>query len=111
MLRDTPRYFTELECCQVYSDTIYSEARETVLAMREIWANEIASFDGELKTIVHSGVGYDSIYVDTARGIAVCNNPGVTHHAVAEMAAGASAAGLLSGRSAVHLSLIRPSVA
>ena len=41
----------------------------------------------DLKVLARSGVGYDSIDVAdaAARGIRVCNTPGVNHDAVAEL--------------------------
>jgi len=56
-----------------------------IVASESITADMLAAAT-TLKVVARSGVGYDSVDVAaaTARGIRVCNAPGVNHHSVAE---------------------------
>lgn len=66
--------------------TLFDGIDAAIMASEPVTA-EMLDTAGELKVIARSGVGYDSIDVAAAaaRGIRVCNTPGVNHHAVAEM--------------------------
>lgn len=60
-----------------------------ILASEPVTADMLADASS-LKVIARSGVGYDSIDVEaaSARGIKVCNAPGINHHSVAELTIG-----------------------
>ena len=65
---------------------LFDDIDGAIVASEPITA-EMLSHAATLKVIARSGVGYDSIDVAaaTARGIRVCNTPGVNHDAVAEL--------------------------
>lgn len=66
--------------------TLFDGIAGAIVASEPVTA-EMLDKAGELKVIARSGVGYDSIDVAAAaaRGIRVCNTPGVNHDAVAEL--------------------------
>ncbi len=66
--------------------TLFDGIAGAIVASEPVTADMLAKA-AELKVIARSGVGYDSIDVTgaAARGIRVCNTPGVNHHAVAEL--------------------------
>lgn len=66
--------------------TLFDNIDGAIIASEPVTA-DMLDHAGDLKVIARSGVGYDSIDVTAAaaRGIRVCNTPGVNHHAVAEM--------------------------
>jgi len=66
--------------------TLFNCIAGAIMASEPVTADMLAKAT-ELKVIARSGVGYDSIDVTAAaaRGIRVCNTPGVNHHAVAEL--------------------------
>lgn len=66
--------------------TLFDGIAGAIVASEPITA-EMLDKAGELVVIARSGVGYDSIDVAAAaaRGIRVCNTPGVNHDAVAEL--------------------------
>jgi len=65
---------------------LFDDIEGAIVASEPITA-EMLSHAATLKVIARSGVGYDSIdtAAATARGIRVCNTPGVNHDAVAEL--------------------------
>jgi D-3-phosphoglycerate dehydrogenase/(S)-sulfolactate dehydrogenase len=65
---------------------LFDGVHGAVIASEPVTADMIGAAN-ELRVIARSGVGYDSIDVTAAaaRGIRVCNTPGVNHDAVAEM--------------------------
>ena len=65
---------------------LFDDIDGAIVASEPITA-EMLSHAATLKVIARSGVGYDSIDIAaaTARGIRVCNTPGVNHDAVAEL--------------------------
>ncbi|MCX8562879.1 phosphoglycerate dehydrogenase [Mycolicibacterium mucogenicum] len=66
--------------------TLFDGVHGAITASEPITTDMMATAT-ELQVIARSGVGYDSIDLGaaTARGIRVCNTPGVNHDAVAEM--------------------------
>ncbi|HEY6576350.1 MAG TPA: phosphoglycerate dehydrogenase [Mycobacterium sp.] len=66
--------------------TLFDGIAGAVVASEPVTAEMLARTT-DLRVIARSGVGYDSIDVAaaTARGIRVCNTPGVNHDAVAEL--------------------------
>ena len=66
--------------------TLFDGIAGAIVASEPVTAEMLATA-AELKVIARSGVGYDSIDVAAAaaRGIRVCNTPGVNHDAVAEL--------------------------
>jgi lactate dehydrogenase-like 2-hydroxyacid dehydrogenase len=65
---------------------LFDGAHGAIVASEPITA-EMLDCATDLRVIARSGVGYDSIDVAAAeaRGIRVCNTPGVNHDAVAEL--------------------------
>jgi phosphoglycerate dehydrogenase-like enzyme len=64
---------------------LFDGVHGVIVASEPITA-EMLDHATELKVLARSGVGYDSIDVAAAaRGIQVCNTPGVNHDAVAEL--------------------------
>lgn len=59
---------------------------DAVIAFLDPFTAGVIRSAGKLKVISRSGVGYDNVDVEeaTARGIAVCNTPGLNSRAVAE---------------------------
>ncbi len=66
--------------------TLFDGVAGAIVASEPVTADMLDKA-AELKVIARSGVGYDSIDVTAAaaRGIRVCNTPGVNHDAVAEL--------------------------
>jgi D-3-phosphoglycerate dehydrogenase/(S)-sulfolactate dehydrogenase len=59
---------------------------EGAIASTDSFTARVLNASPQLRVISRTGVGYDAIDLDaaTARGIVVCNTPGVNRHAVAE---------------------------
>ncbi|MFC3999369.1 phosphoglycerate dehydrogenase [Nocardiopsis sediminis] len=94
---DVDRYLREQGCEVVYSrwngprrpgelESVLADV-DGVVAAGDPYTADVLDAAPRLRVIARCGVGYDSIDVEaaTARGIAVCNMPGVNRISVAEM--------------------------